>query len=171
MSQSLITSLQSVTEKLSQIVTKLSANDYAEPHELLSGNTIGKHTRHIIEFLEALYNGLPKGEVDYDLRERNILYETNATIATERLAELITLLTSELSRENKPILLVYQLHDRQKNSLLSSLERELLYNLDHIVHHQAILQIILKNNGKSHLLDANFGLAFATQQQQNYQKN
>ena len=44
----------------------------------------------------------------------------------------------------------------------SSFERELLYCLDHAIHHQALIKIGLKELHLSHLVSPDFGVAYST---------
>ena len=44
----------------------------------------------------------------------------------------------------------------------SSFERELLYCLDHAIHHQALIKIGLKELELSHLVSPDFGVAYST---------
>ena len=51
----------------------------------------------------------------------------------------------------------------------SSFERELLYCLDHAIHHQALIKIGLKELDLDHLIAREFGVAYSTlRHRQNY---
>ena len=50
---------------------------YTAPCAELSNASIGEHTRHVIELYQCLLAGYEKGEVNYDARKRNKLYEND----------------------------------------------------------------------------------------------
>ena len=164
MQNSLSTATQQVTQQLADFILSIAATDYTRSLNVLSGNTIGKHVRHIIEFYEALLQGCAVGAVNYDLRKRNLLYETNPQIAATQLINTVEELTQQLSTKNIAISLTYSVIHGIEGQIASSLEREMLYNLEHTIHHQAIIQIAAKTAGIAQHLPEAFGVAFSTQQ-------
>ncbi|MCY7360240.1 MAG: hypothetical protein LH609_22845 [Rudanella sp.] len=53
--------------QLAQVVGQLTNADYTRPSDVLSGNTIGKHVRHILEFYQLLVNHAQSGYLNYNL--------------------------------------------------------------------------------------------------------
>ena len=45
----------------------------------------------------------------------------------------------------------------------TSFFRELIYCMDHCIHHQSLIKIALLEQNLMHLVDSNFGVAFSTQ--------
>ena len=158
------TAIQQITQQLTDFITSISATDYARSLDALSGNTIGKHVRHIIEFYEALLQSCEVGVLNYDLRKRNLVYETNPQIAATQLLYAVEQLTQQLSNKNIAISLHYSVMCGIEGQVASCLEREMLYNLEHTIHHQAIIQIAAKTAGFAQHLPPSFGVAFSTQQ-------
>ncbi len=118
------------------ILNQLTNHQYCEKHELLSCSSIGEHIRHILELYQCLLQGYENGIVNYDKRNRNILLETNVKEAIE----MFKLLIININKENKNL----QLEHLSHNKLLeTNYYRELLYNLEHSIHHQAIIKIAL----------------------------
>ena len=47
--------------QLAEVVDQITSAEYARPVDVLSGNTIGKHVRHILEFYELLLHSAQTG--------------------------------------------------------------------------------------------------------------
>ena len=151
----LINAIKDNFKQITHLLSQLSYEDYTESHPELSNATIGEHTRHIIELYQCLLKSCDSGIVNYDLRERNLLIQSNTNYAIE----IISVLLNEIEKPNKDFIL-----QQGKNidiSVTTNYERELLFNLDHSIHHQALIKVaVLKN--KSIQLDENFGVAKST---------
>lgn len=118
------------------MLNHLNYDDYTTKISLLGDSSIGEHTRHVIELFQQLMEGYVVAEVDYDKRKRNLEIQQNIDCAIESLANII----ASLEKPNKDITLFgtvlgdgFPIH--------SNYYRELLYNIEHCVHHQAIIKI------------------------------
>ena len=136
----------------------LSKEQYTTHIELMSGGTLGQHTRHFIEFYQCLLNQACLCEIDYDARQRNLLIESNPQIATSSIDEVIEqLATLDLSTET-----VIKICNSTDYTINSTLGRELLYNLEHCIHHLALIKIGLKIVAPNITLPKHFGFAPST---------
>ncbi|AFM04976.1 DinB family protein [Bernardetia litoralis DSM 6794] len=152
-----------VLKQLNDLLNQLSDTEYAAPLSLISQNTIGKHVRHILEFYTCLLTGIENKSVDYDARKRNLDLENY----TQKALETSNIIAQELLTLNKEIeleLLATLPHARTK--LSSTAERELLYVLEHTIHHFAIIKIAVKNEFPHIRMTDGFGVAYATLQHQ-----
>lgn len=125
-------------------------------YKVLGQATIGQHIRHIIEFYDCLINGYTTGEINYDNRQRDLAIEKNSTVAIQKLQHILLNIDKPdctLSLR-QPCILGEQL-------IKTSYHRELLHNLEHSIHHQAIIKIALLNNTNI-VLSPNFGIAPST---------
>lgn len=151
--------LASIKENFIQIIellNQLNDEEYVFCHSELSNATIGQHTRHIIEMFQALLNSYKSGKVNYDKRERNILIQTNKLVAINTLNSI--LLNIEL--ENKELILEQGV-EKVTFKVQTNYFRELLYNLEHSIHHQALIKVaVLKN--KNIKICNEFGVAKST---------
>jgi uncharacterized damage-inducible protein DinB len=145
--------------QLSDSLERLDGDQYNYSCRNLSGNTIGQHVRHIIEMFLCLENGYQSGEVDYEKRERDILIETDKNFADSLLKEIL----KQISKENKQLyLLTYYDHQRKEPEKISSnYFREIAYNLEHTIHHMALLRIGLRELGDIPVEDS-YGVASST---------
>lgn len=138
------------------MLNHLNYDDYTTKIHLLGDSSIGEHTRHIIELFQQLMEGYEHGEVDYDKRKRNPEIQQNIDCAIESLADII----SSLEKQNKEIRLSGAVLGEELD-IRSCYHRELLYNIEHCVHHQAIIKIGLLFLEKDIVCEG-FGVAEST---------
>ena len=160
-------SLKSATNEvfgqLTEVIGQLDNEDYACRLSVLSGNTIGKHVRHILEFYDLLVSSYYTGQLNYDRRERDLLLETSPDEAMLRITR-INYAIQQLDL-NRPLQLEADL-SCQTLSIPSSYDRELLYNIEHAVHHMALIQVAVRDAFGHVVLPPNFGVAYSTIQHQ-----
>ncbi|WP_158981196.1 MULTISPECIES: DinB family protein [unclassified Flavobacterium] len=152
----LITSIHYSLNELIDLLGQLSQKEYSNSCTELSDATIGEHTRHIIEMFQCLENQYNLGVVNYDKRERNTLIQTDTTFAIEN----IRAVQKNLEKENKNITLL-QIIDGEEIRIESNYNRELLYNLEHCIHHQALIKVAILQC-ETVTIDPNFGVARST---------
>lgn len=152
----LILSINNSLNELIDLLNQLSQNEYSNSCAELSDATIGEHTRHIIEMFQCLENQYNSGLVNYDKRERNIRIQTDTNFAIES----IVLIQQNLDKKNKNIELL-QIIDGEEIRIESNYFRELLYNLEHCTHHQALIKVAILQC-ETVTIDANFGVARST---------
>lgn len=152
----LIPSINNSLNELIDLLSQLSDSDYSNQCPALSNATIGEHTRHIIEMFQCLENFYDSGLVNYDKRERNIQIQTNTEFAIKNIIGI----QENLEKENKKIEL-QQIIDGEEILIESNYFRELLYNLEHCIHHQALIKVAILQCDNVQI-DANFGVARST---------
>lgn len=148
--------VKNTLEELKHLLVQLSNNDYSLPILFLGNASVGEHTRHIIEMFQCLLNSYESGFLNYDNRLRNNLIETNAKFAIQNIDEIIF----SIDKNNKKICLNQLLFD-QNITLESNYFRELLYNLEHCIHHQALIKVALFQFENIQIVE-NFGIAPST---------
>ena len=142
----------------------LTTEQYQKLIPELFNSSIGQHTRHIIEFFQCLEQQASTGVVDYDLRQRNLLIESSTLEANNTLTKLIKWLNSPLEDQLLKLATNYN-HQHTESSLVnvqSSLIRELVYNIEHTIHHMAIIKIGLRITYPQLQLPKHFGVAPST---------
>jgi hypothetical protein len=136
---------------------------YQSPLELLSGSTIGQHTRHIIEFYNCLLTQNLTGEIpviNYARRVRDIRIETEPDYALHCVSQICDQI-QEVDLGKKCYLNCEE-HGQKNLQVASTIERELIYNIEHTIHHLAIVKIALKATTPSIDLPEHFGVAPST---------
>jgi uncharacterized damage-inducible protein DinB len=154
--QSILVEAKEVLMQLIDTISTLSFDEYRQKISLLSNSTIGEHTRHIIELFQQLLQGYDTASIDYDKRKRNIEIQQNIDFAVQCIANIISM----LEKENK----ILELHTALNNNetiIKTNYNRELMYNIEHCVHHQAVIKIAFLFLGKQEFVE-NFGVAKST---------
>jgi hypothetical protein len=155
-----------ILNQLGLLISRLTGEEYARPLSCLQENSIGKHVRHMVEFFECLLEGIPSGEVNYDLRKRNLRIETDPAFTLHR----ITLIQQEITCLQDASLLLKADLGNGTESFQTSVYRELAFTMDHCVHHLALVRVGLQQHFPNVKMDQEVGVAFSTlrylQQQQ-----
>lgn len=152
----LIPAIQKTLNELFDLVSNISDKEYCFPCQDLSNATIGEHTRHIIEMFQCLENQYEIGIINYDNRKRDHLIQTNTAFAKENIAAIL----NQIEKPNKNLKL-QQIVDKEKLLIESNYYRELLYNFEHCIHHQALIKVAIIQNATI-TVDENFGVARST---------
>ena len=143
---------------LTALCRALSADAYIFACSQLNQVSVGEHLRHSLEFYACLKAGISKGAVNYDDRKRDKKLQTDPLYAIAVMEELSLFFTAV--EENQSL----DLHTQEAalEAVPSSVARELLYCLDHAIHHQALIKIGLKEMNLGHLVRPEFGIAYST---------
>ncbi len=132
---------------------------YLKALPVLGGASIGQHVRHVAEMYVCLFEGMPHGTVCYERRKRDVVVETCKSSAIALLREIET----QIEQPDRALILDanYETEEMVGNLIPSSYLRELAYNLEHTIHHMALIRIGIEAVSKI-LLDPCFGVAPST---------
>ncbi len=151
--------LQHVFVQISETLSQLSDAEYTRPSSILSAATIGQHVRHIIELFQCLEMGYEAGIINYEKRKRDHRIETDKVLATELLKNIFR----QLDKPDKEIIM--QAEDYCETAgvinIPSNYYREIAYNLEHTIHHMALIRVGI-NEVSQVELPAEFGVAYST---------
>jgi hypothetical protein len=145
--------------KLRDVLVRLGQQSYT--HFNIKGRaSVGQHVRHTLEFYQCLFEA--NGVVNYDKRRRDILIESSPDHAVAILNGLITII--EEVESGSPLQLHAEMPSVAEQPLVvgSSLSRELLYVLEHSIHHMALIRILIMDQDPDFELDDSFGVAYST---------
>lgn len=153
---------------MSGLINALSQDEFTKPLPVLNNSTLGQHIRHTIEFFTCLQNGITKGLVNYDQREHNKAIESNKLIALSNIEAIEQFIEGCDANQDLTLEMSYGHEDQPNTQVKSNFQRELAYNIEHCVHHMAIIKIgaLALKDGLQLPLD--FGVAASTIR---YQKN
>lgn len=143
--------------QLEAVLEQLSDEEYNTSIEALSRATIGQHFRHVIECYQELEKGYHRGFVNYEQRKRDHHLETNRRFALRQMA----LIGDMLEKPERPLVLITAMGEDVCVDVPTTYYRELIHNLDHTVHHMALMRIGLSAISAMQL-PAAFGVAYAT---------
>jgi len=99
--------------------------------------------------------------VDYNLRTRNSTEETNVAAAKSNIDELIHWFNTPIAlNQSIQVISEINLRESQSESMASNPERELLYLINHSIHHMAYASLLAASKGIN--VPRNIGLAPGT---------
>lgn len=151
--------IKNVFIQLTDSLSQLSDEQYHQPSKVLFNATIGQHVRHVIELFICLNNGYETGTVNYEKRKRDIRIETDKLFA----CDLLQMIAANLDKADKELLLEAA-YDEQSDDTITvhtNYYREIIYNLEHTVHHMALIRVGI-NDVSSINLPEGFGIASST---------
>jgi hypothetical protein len=151
--------IQHVFIQLSYALDQLTDDQYVEPSSILFNATIGQHVRHIIELFQCLENGYDEAVVNYEKRKRDYRIETDRVFA----AKCMRTIYRELDKPNKRMLLEAEDYNEDVETVVipSNYYREVAYNLEHTIHHMALIRVAVNEVSDVELPDE-FGVAYST---------
>lgn len=151
--------VNTVFVQLAESLEQISQQEYIQPCKTLFNNTIGQHVRHVIELFQCLEKGYEHGVVNYEKRKRDLDIETDKALASRLLLEI----HNGLGRSNKELTLeaTYDDHSTEPITIATNYFREVAYNLEHTIHHMALIRVGL-TEVTTIILPENFGVASST---------
>lgn len=155
------TTASSVLTQLTDVIEQINEKDYSRKVDSLNAS-IGQHIRHIVEFYLCLFDGIESGKVNYDERKRDKRIEEDKAFTLEVIDGLKKMISKN---KNNPVLLLEVKYGDMGNEnipLNTNFERELAYNIEHTIHHLAIIKNAFGEVCEYVVLPENFGVASST---------
>ena len=151
--------IKTVVFQLTEALQQVTNEQYTQQSKQMFSATIGQHVRHVIELFICLDNGYESGIINYDARKRDQLIETDKKLAIT----LLNTILDSIDKIQKPLVLEfsYEEGDGNHTGIATNYQRELLYNLEHTVHHMALIRIGVAEISSIVLPDS-FGIASST---------
>jgi uncharacterized damage-inducible protein DinB len=159
-----VAALRERLDELMRLVVTLPTDVYRARTAHASG-AIGEHVRHVLDHLSALIAASPTAVLSYDHRTRGTSVESDPSAAVREMMRLDLALERWTDRSlDEPIAVAAVLDaDGQSVTGWSTLARELAFVMNHTIHHQAIIALLLEFQGQAPL-DDRFGYAPSTPQ-------
>ena len=129
--------------------------------EVLLANTLDI----LLSFYLCCLSQKDSENVNYDVRKRDKQLEIDINVGIATIDTLLGTLNQLETHDDKPMLMKNCMDDeKEKNSgIKTSFFRELIYCMDHCIHHQSLIKIALLEQNLMHYINPNFGVAFSTQ--------
>lgn len=153
-----------VLKNLQHLLEHIPTETYIQKTKVLANGTIGEHVRHIIEFYQPCLKASQNNSLNYSLRQRDHELEVDTKKGVRETKKIIKQLEKVLMTVDKKVML-HTASTKEASSyqeVKSSLQRELVYCMDHCIHHQFIIRTALVDMHYEHILPENFGVAFST---------
>ena len=149
--------------QIEKMLKQFNVADYIRPIDILSDASIGEHIRHIIDFYTCIINGSDTNHISYDKRKRKKEIEIDPQFAISCIG--IILLEMELIDVQQGVTIETKF-STDKNEIPSILKstfgRELMYAMDHAIHHLALVKIGVNDSFNNIQLDHQMGIAPST---------
>ena len=148
--------------QLADVVQQMDEKDFCKPSETLSKSTVGQHLRHTVEFFICLEQGFNKGLVNYDKRPHDKLIETDKFIALSAIERIKEFVSNQTFDQPLQLEVGYDRDSEECLTISTNYLRELTYNIEHAVHHMAIMKIGIREVAAYVQLPSDFGIAVST---------
>ncbi len=151
-----------ILTQLTDLTNQISEHDFAKPIDSLGHSTIGQHLRHTLEFFVCLEQGFEQGLINYDKRAHDKLIESDKFIALASLNRIHDFILSQPADKSLKLEAGYDLDKEEFVTIETNFLRELVYNIEHAVHHMAIMKIGIREIAPDIKLPHDFGIAAST---------
>ncbi len=148
--------------QLDKIIDECKSEDFARPLSELSGATFGQHIRHTLEFFICLYDARNEKKVNYDQRKHDQLIETDKKLALSVIQSIIEFLDKNTEDFELAFEANYTEQEGEDQVMKSSFYRELAYNIEHAIHHMALIKVAVNQSLNYISLPPHFGVASST---------
>lgn len=157
-----ISSTYHVLSQVKLFLQQVSTVHYTQPIDVFAGTTIGQHTRHILEFYQCLFEQCDRGTVNYDARQRNLKIEREPEYASKVVDEILECLNKQDLNAELQLQVSHDIEEDEYHIVNSNMERELIFNIEHAIHHKAIIKIGQRMIAPEIKLPEDFGVAPST---------
>ena len=151
-----------ILEQLENLVVQITETDFSKPIATLSNSTLGQHLRHTLEFFVCLQTGVESGVINYDKRAHDKLLESDKFIALSAIGKMKEFVRSRKEDCSLRLEVGYDPASDNFITIDTTYSRELVYNIEHAVHHMALIKIGVNEAAKYIKLPSDFGIAAST---------
>ena len=152
----------SILDQIEFVINQMKNDDYIKPVDVFNNSTMGQHFRHTLEFFQCLMDGYELGVVSYDKRSHDKSIETDRDLALLFIKKTKDFITNCDMQKPLSLEVNYNLDDREDIVVDSNMGREVTYNIEHAIHHMAIIKIGLQVLCPYVELPYGFGVAIST---------
>ncbi|MEM7109090.1 MAG: hypothetical protein AAF519_12755 [Bacteroidota bacterium] len=158
----LVDACTDILGQLEAVIQELRDKEFTLPVATLNHSTIGQHMRHTLEFFTCLMNNHSTGVVNYDQRDHDKVIESDRTIALALIHDLKNFMKEIKTDIPLKLEANYSLDQEETIAIDTNLFRELTYNIEHAIHHMAIIKIGLREVAPYVSIPSHFGVAVST---------
>jgi len=151
-----------ILSQLEDIVEQFSPQDFSRPSSTLGGSSIGQHLRHTLEFFQCLETGFEAGVINYDRRNHDKRIETDKSLAISSINRVRDFVRVKIDDKALTLEVSFERHSRENCIIQTYYSRELAYNIEHAIHHMAIMKIGVREVAPYVQLPDHFGVAAST---------
>ena len=152
----------SILSQLASVINQIDEKDFTAPCPSLGNSSIGQHLRHTLEFFLCLEAGCKEGLVNYDKRAHDKIIESDKFLALNTINRIKEFISSTTQDFELNLEVGYELNNDDCVKMNTNYFRELAYNIEHAVHHMAIMKIGIREVADYIELPSDFGIAAST---------
>jgi len=149
---------ENVLETNRKYLNQINEADYVKNFSVLNGRSIGYHTRHVLEHLQCIIDQSSSGVVNYGLRQRRTEIEKDKSRALEAIDQLMYDLPTVTFEKDLMLEISFDDNPEDYFYVKSSIERELIYNLEHTIHHNSLILQVLSEMDPQFEMPEAFGV-------------
>jgi len=162
MTTNLISGALTLLNQLEDSIRQASKDDFIKPSQILNNSSIGQHVRHTLEFFLCLIDAVPSKKLDYDKRKHDKYIEEDKELALSVLNSIREFIMNNHENFNLELTVNYDLENELNTTIGSNFYRELAYNIEHAIHHMALIKIGIQDVCPYVKVDSSFGVASST---------
>ena len=142
----IITNCIGLLEQALDLIERIDDVVYVSMSPLSPRGSIGGHLRHILDFYQNFVAGIESGRINYNLRQRGLLFERDRRFAIQTISKTIAALRSLPGLEVMGQLVVSTEENGDCAPVWceSSVLRELDFLQSHTIHHYALIAMLLR---------------------------
>ncbi|MEP4532156.1 MAG: DinB family protein [Cyclobacteriaceae bacterium] len=149
-------------KQLSTVIDSLTDTQFVTKVPVLSNATIGQHVRHTLEFFICLMDAKNEGVINYDERRHDQFIEQETQLAGSVVQSVEAFLQKETEDFGLMLKANYSVDNDCSETISTNFYRELAYNIEHAIHHMALIKIGCKAVCPALVLPEHFGVASST---------
>lgn len=150
-----------ILNQLTGVIEQIQEDDFRKPCVALNAS-VGQHLRHTLEFFICLENGYAQGIVNYDKRVHDKIMENDKLIALHTIRQIKEFINQNQGDKSLKLEVGYLPDSDASETISTNYQRELVYNIEHAVHHMAIMKIGIREVADYITLPSDFGIAVST---------
>lgn len=158
----LIAACTNILKQISDALGQMEDKDFVRPSLSLSHASVGQHVRHTVEFFICLEMGFELGVVNYDKRPHDKIIESDRVLALATIERIGEFIQKQTQNRMLKLEVGYNPHDEKCVTIETNYLRELTYNIEHAVHHMAIMKIGIREVAPYVHIPSDFGVAVST---------
>ena len=149
-------------DQIKGVLSQLTDDQYKKPIPTLSNSSIGQHVRHTLEFFICLIDAKNDLKLNYDNRNHDRFIEEETHLAESVIHTIQEFLGKESEDTTLTLEANYEVDKEELLRIPSTFYRELAYNIEHAIHHMALIKIGIVTTFPSVKLAEHFGVASST---------
>lgn len=148
--------------QLTHVVRQMDEVSFRTPISTLSGSSVGQHVRHTLEFFICLMDAKNEHVINYDDRKHDKFIEQEPKLALSVIDSIVDFISKEQEDFSLTMRANYEIIGDEVIEIKTNFLRELAYNIEHAIHHMALIKIGVKAISDSIELPDHFGVASST---------